>query len=389
MAHEPPRRGARRGRAARLALAGIAFLLATLLAETVLRAGQAGADAFCVWTPGIDTVFRPAPGVMAGIEGDSRFRTSSLGLRARELEPADVRRVLCLGGSTTECLYLDQDETWPARLEAAWNLAQPGVGTWVGNAGVSGRTTRDHVVVMRYLPEEIPELDLLLLLPGANDLTLRLARDDAYDPRFLERPDAEVTLLPRAFEQLPLRLQPAPFYKRTATWRMARALKRRFFERRAQDSAGSSYVRWRANRRAATAWRDELPPLESALDEFERNLRTIADECRAHGIELVLLTQPAAWRADLPPGFEPNLWMGWVGPSQEVVGQPYYTPAALRRGLDRYNAATRAVAAELGLLLVDLAAEMDGDVRWFYDDVHFDEAGAERVAELLAAALVR
>ena len=59
----------------------------------------------------------------------------------------------------------------------------------------------------------------------------------------------------------------------------------------------------------------------------------------------------------------------------------------LRTVLSRLNSATRAAAATTGALLVDLERSLDGDASAFYDDCHFTEAGAARVAEEIAAVL--
>ena len=63
-------------------------------------------------------VSRPLPGVFPGISGPSRVTANSLGIRGPELPPREAGyRLLCLGGSTTECHYLDDEETWPHLLE--------------------------------------------------------------------------------------------------------------------------------------------------------------------------------------------------------------------------------------------------------------------------------
>lgn len=59
----------------------------------------------------------------------------------------------------------------------------------------------------------------------------------------------------------------------------------------------------------------------------------------------------------------------------------------LREVLSRLNSATRAAAATTGALLVDLERELDGDASAFYDDCHFTESGAARVAEAVGRVL--
>ena len=52
-----------------------------------------------------------------------------------------------------------------------------------------------------------------------------------------------------------------------------------------------------------------------------------------------------------------------------------------------YNDVTRAVAAELGVPLVDLAHKLPKSSRYFYDTIHFTNEGASLVAEVLAGEL--
>jgi hypothetical protein len=221
-----------------------------------------------------------------------------------------------------------------------------------------------------------------------NDLALRLSQGASYDPAFLERANAEAELMPRAFEVLPLAELHGPFWKRTALWQaLSRARDRLSPGAAVQDRAGAVYVRWRAQRAAARPWLEELPDLSAAEAEFARNLGRLADAARARETNLVLVTQPAVWGADLAPEVEALLWLGGEGDFQSRAGSRYYSAGALERGLARFNDVVRRVASERDLQCIDLAREIASDPRCFYDDVHFNEAGAARVASILTSAL--
>jgi len=377
-------RTGRRGRLLRAAAAlALSSALALLAAELLLRASAPPRDGFFVWTPGLERTFHPDPARMPGIEGHSTFRIGSHGLRARELTPSDERRVLAVGGSTTECLYLDQGETWPALLEE-----RLGPGAWVANAGVSGRLTRDHVVQMEHLLPALPPLEGVVMLVGVNDLMLVLGKGDAYDPRGLDAPGARERTLPRAFEVLPRELDPVGFPRSTELWRRVLApLKARLSPPQAQDDAAEIYTTWRRHRREASRWIDELPDLAPALDEYERNVRAMASLCREAGARALFVTQPCLWSADPTPEQEALFWMGGVGDYQKTPGAAYYTAPALARGLAAFNERLRLVCAELGVDCLDLAALIPPDDAAFYDDVHFNEEGARRVASAIADVL--
>lgn len=373
----------------RIALSFLSLALSLALAEILLRAILFQAERSLLREPFQDVTFVPEPEVMPGVEGPSRFRTSSIGLRAEELPSEPALRLLALGGSTTECLYLDQSEAWPDLLESSL-AALRGERVWIGNAGVSGRNTRDHVVQLPRLLDSVSPLDAVLLLAGVNDLALRLSQGASYEPDVLARAGAQEELLARAFEVLPLGELHGPPWKRTALWQtLARARDRITGGAAVQDRAGAVYTRWRALRAAARPWTEDLPDLSSAEVEFARNLGRLADEALARGTRLVLLTQPAMWSDALAPEVEALLWLGGEGDFQSRPGCRYYSAGALARGLARFNDVVRRVANERGLHCVDLAREVGPDPRFYYDDVHFNEAGAQRVAAVLTTALTK
>jgi lysophospholipase L1-like esterase len=375
----------------RALLASSAILMSCLpgviLGEVLLR-GLAR-DEFYVWPPNLRYELHPTPEIMPGVSGVSRFEVNAHGLRGDDFSHRDQDvRLLALGGSTTECLYLDEPEAWPHLLERRLNAERKGV--WVGNAAKSGLNTWHHRVHAEKLLAQYPRIDLVLVLAGVNDLSQRLALDRAYAP-----PPAE-EVMDRAFEQKPYRFMPGPFYKRTALWQGLKKIDRRLrTEGMSQDPSGRIYVTWRRHRREAKVVREDVPDLGPALEDYAANLRAIAETAARHEARVVFLTQPALWREDLPEDLQNLLWMGGVGRFQEESGHDYYSAGALASAMAVYNRTLLETCQEIpGALCVDLAASIPRDATAFYDDVHFNEAGSRRVArvvaeEILAAELVR
>ena len=320
---------------------------------------------------------------MPGVSGASRFTTNALGLRGEEWSPDDSYRILTIGGSTTESLYLDDREAWPRLLQDRLNAGRAGSGVWVGNAGKSGLSSRHHVVQVMRLLEQHP-VDALVVLVGVNDLHYRLSRDTAFQPIDQEPKSEFRRIYLTAYSIWPAR--PARFWEPVAVQRRwARAHQRlERPEHVTQDDAGRNYVRWRRHRRAASALRGELPDLGPALLEYARNLHTIVDLAERHAARVVLATQPVMWHAELGPEERALLWLGGVGPFQSEPGHEYYTVEALADGMARYNAVLLEVCAARGLDCADLAAALPRDPSVFYDDCHLNEGGARQVAGLLA-----
>jgi hypothetical protein len=55
--------------------------------------------------------------------------------------------------------------------------------------------------------------------------------------------------------------------------------------------------------------------------------------------------------------------------------------------LELYNEVTREVGRERGVLVIDLARQMPKNSLYFYDLMHYTNAGAAKMAEIIAAQL--
>lgn len=103
-----------------------------------------------------------------------RFRTESYGIR-RDTDvtipkPPDVHRVLVLGDSQTSG-YANNDETYPGRLEEAWQARSPGQTVEVLNAGVDGYGPQQAYLWYRERAAPLdPDLVIFAIYVG-NDLS--------------------------------------------------------------------------------------------------------------------------------------------------------------------------------------------------------------------------
>ena len=349
---------------------------------------------FYVWPPNHRAAFNPAPGVMSGVTGVSRFIISADGIRGRRLTTSDGHRILVVGGSTSECLYLDQGEAWPAIVETSLQEALGRSDIWVGNVGKSGHSTRDHRLQVARLLDQLPRIDTVILLVGINDLLLRLRRDLDYRPLAEESPEYNRRLERHAFAvRRTSRLAP-PWSARTALGPLVHnasiraGLTEPSWADDVQDSAGWRYVSARRHRQRALAIRAAPPDLSTALIEYADNLRFIIADAERRDTDVVLMTQPSLYRPDLPPTLRELLWYGRVGVDRHSAGNEYYSFDAFATALGRYNETLLAVCATARINCLDLDATLPKDTTVFYDDVHFNEAGARQVAMRVVAHLL-
>lgn len=347
---------------------------------------------FHVWPPGLRQVFNPSPAVMPGITGPSRFVINRDGLRGDPLPHDEAYKILAIGGSTTECLYLDETEAWPYLLQRTLGATRK---VWIGNAGRSGLNTKSHIVQLTHLTEQYRGIDAVILLIGVNDFLQRLAKGAQYRPFLgvdaLPLPDYEI-LMSETFFTWPGSDHREPFFKRLALYRVTREMKYRYLtfaaKQLVQDADGSVFDVWRAHRRRASAVLPRLPDLPSALEEYSRNVKTIAGIAAQRGVRLIFATQPSLWRPDLTERDQALLWMGGIGKYQEESGHEYYAIAALAEGMNRYNHMLLTLCRTEGLECIDLEQELPKDTRMFFDDVHFTEAGSRQVAQVFSRYLM-
>lgn len=363
----------------------VLLALITQCVPVPARADEALFPGYLVWPPGMRHENHPAAGIFAGVEGPSRFETNGLGIRGPEMgtDRSQEFRILFLGGSATECFYLDQAEAWPALAGTMLPRPADGRRVWVGNVGRSGHNSRDHVVEMRHLLPSL-QIDLVVVQMGVNDLGLRLAQGSAYNPEFLATEENVQYQLRHAFSIRPEDPN-LPFYRKGYLGRLLGLAPADPSPKPHQvvDNAGHAFARWRQFRRTGKMVSD-LPPLEAALEEYARNAEEIVRRGREMGVEVVFLTQPALWREALTEEEQRTLWMGGTGDFQAGPGGTYYTAGALARALTAYNRTVLEVCTRTATDCLDLVPHVKQDLSIFYDDCHFNENGARKVASVVA-----
>jgi lysophospholipase L1-like esterase len=377
---EPSRSRSRRGTVL-LALASLAVSL--VLCEALLRWLRPLPDPYVMLKAGVQiswpgTAYVPSaypphytrevfaePGLPGIDRRPRRFTIDNLGYRGDSLampKPAGEVRIFMVGGSTTECVFLDDSEAVTRRLQDRLRAAYPGVDIRVYGAGKSGDKSWDHVAMVTHRIAHL-QPDVVIVFAGFNDfLSSVLAKD------YLLRGDTA-----------PGRRVPSRVVVRMATselqlYRLAHAALHRF------DPAETTiHSQYRQAARKARA-RREVPLPAADPTPFEENLRTLVGAIQAQGARAVLMTQASSWNSPDPVAAQWH-WM---------TGHPERFPERdLDAGLGRFNARTRAVGAELGAPVADLAAALPRRMDYFYDDVHFNVLGADRAAALLAETLVR
>jgi lysophospholipase L1-like esterase len=315
--------------------------------------------------------FRPDRALLPGVSEAVSFVVNDFGFRNSRMttidKPAGEIRMFAVGGSTTECLYLDEHDAWTEVLQRRLATRHPTVN--VINAGRSGDTTRDHLALLSqrliaYSP------DYVVFLVGVNDLGLHLERDYSA-----VRDDARSTV-PESRATMGVLL-----WSRAAdVSQLARRLINVARSRLKEDSRGNpvqdTVGRWvESARQKRTELKIRDVDVESfPRPEYEQNIRALVHVTRSAGAVPVLVTQPVLWGA--PPGdWEKLLWVTHGGrvPQQD-----------LWKLMERFNHVLRRIAADLDIRLIDLSRSLPKSTSVFYDDDHFTVEGARLVGEFIA-----
>ncbi len=293
----------------------------------------------------------------------SRHASNGQGLRGDPIVGRDIE-LLVLGGSTVECSLLDEPDALVARIAAS------------ARTKLDGATLRAAALAQGGLP-------LVGLLPELEAFT--------SDER---RPSVIIGMF--GANEAQAFFNHAPWVSRGPglpwdAWidpASPFGVRGREETYRGWYRPGSGGRFLDAPRRAyadSTSWVEQLHPghvsiLRDALGDYVASLKALALLAERRDATLVLVTQP------LSPWAPPAEGRGWAPFIYAAEGEGFVpSPELTRLLVAAFNAQTRGFAAEHGIALVDLAAQLEGCSACFYDQWHFANTGAARAGEAIGS----
>ena len=342
----------------------IVSIIGLCLGEVVLRVVES-TSYVPIWKPHLKKIFFPADGVMPGVVGEKIFSINSNGIRGDEFSREYDYYILAIGGSTTECLYLDDKEAWPYLTQMG--LEMKGIQAWVGNVGKSGARIENHISDFTRIIKRFPFIDGVVVMVGINELSEALA--NSLEVKSESEHKAETERL---------------WYKKTSLWRLGNKVKQRVFfqnDRLIQDNVGAVYNDWRRNRRLAKKY-NTMPHLAMHLSNYKSSLNNFVDVATQAGMRTIFMTQPTMWRTNLSSDEDKLMWFGWGG-SNQVNSTRYYSIEVMMSTMSEFNRVLLEVCSERDVECIDLAMLVEKDTSTFYDDCHFNVSGSRKTAEIL------
>lgn len=307
--------------------------------------------------------------IIKRLDSEITIARNSIGFRGAEPPPELSRAVsiISIGGSTTQCFFLSEGETWTDRLGV---LLKPFVrNLWVNNAGLDGHSTYGHQVL---LEDHILKLKpkIVVLLVGANDM----GRDPGAEW------DAENVKSGISFASTAAFVKSLSPYSEVASlvanlFRSLNAYKRGLIHQNVDIKTLGEHD-FDENRRRVYRSANLLPKY---TEGFRNRLTKIVSVARAAGIEPVLMTQPGLLGEGVDPETGVNLERVLLGPGATANGKMWWEV------MEGYNEITREVGLNQHVVVVDLAHRLTKTSRYFYDTIHFSSEGAEAVARILAS----
>jgi hypothetical protein len=270
-----------------------------------------------------------------------------------------------LGGSTTECIYDDENNRFPylagRMIEERTRLK---VNSY--NAAKSGNNSLHSINVLLNKALAVNP-DVVVMMHNINDLSILL-----YEKTYWNRHPTRSPLLVKE-----------PTWKTVGknleeTFRLARDLVIPNLYN-AVHRLVHVESKFKTDEFKQVRGRKIEVRQEQLVPEFTLNLQTFINICRARGITPVLMTMPSRLK-DAPDPLIARMMKGLE--DQQGIGYRDFKGA-----FDRFNQVIREVGAQNQALVVDLAREMPPEKEYMSDVAHYTPAGSRLAAQNIAAAL--
>ena len=281
-------------------------------------------------------------------------RKNRIGFRGNELPDyfEEYLTVITVGGSTTECYYVSDGDTWTDHLGRT--LGANFTNFWINNAGLDGHSTYGHIVLMEdHIVAIKPKV--VLFLTGLNEDHSTL---NQFDARQQTKTLADYSEIFSVILNLV---------------RAARA--RRIAVPHQLDLNITERVHMQDDPQMV---QDLLLEKLGRIESYGRRLQRLIHICRSNDIKPVIITQPALFGTQIDE---------YTGVDLTSIKVSTISGSTAWVILESFNNKARQVAREQGVLIIDLAKELPKNSRYFYDFGHYSSEGCKKVAEIIYQSL--
>jgi len=265
--------------------------------------------------------------------------------------------IVFLGGSTTECMFVDEAHRFPY---VAGQILEQETGARINsyNGGMSGSNTLNAIDIL--INKVIPlKPDVVVFMENINDLSTLL-----YEGTYWNKRTARSPLETLKKRQLVGKLLKEIFIPNL-----------NYAYRNLQKTLSGQEEDEFAGARGKKLIIDQ----PQMVHDFAADLQTIVCTCKAWGIVPVLMTQANRITDNPDP-----VVAAYIGRDGRDRGISY---PQFKELYDAFNDTIRDVGRKNQVMVIDLAREVPADKKYLYDLVHFNDAGAQLAARIIAARL--
>jgi hypothetical protein len=297
------------------------------------------------------------------------FRIDANGfIMPSKIHPDPQLTLAFLGGSTTECAYVDEENRFPY-LAGRLLEKKTGLRTDSYNAGKAGNTSLHSLDVL--LNKVIPvKPDVAVMMHNVNDLAVLIFEKSYWTKNPYRSPLVEIK---PSFKTAMKSIEESFHIMRDLYLpHLSRQLKNFYYYVVGHKFPVDEFKQARGHKIQIDKNR--------LVSEFSMNLQTFVDISRARKITPVLMTMANRLK-DHPDAFIQSLHRTTV---ESGTGLNYKDFKEL---FDLFNQTIRKVAAANNVLVIDLDRKVPKEKELMYDVVHLTDAGSKYVADVIAAEL--
>lgn len=308
--------------------------------------------------PNQNFTFQSKEGLL-GLDTSVTFLINNYGFRGNVLKRKKSTdfRIFLIGGSTTECLMIDESKAPHTIIQNQLKEYK----TEVFNAAKSGDMSVDHLAMLAHRVVHL-QPDAIVLFCGINDLK----RSNNFDYTFID------SVGYNEFRSSSFKTDFKLFMSNFQIYRRLHAV----FSKQSLET-----INWKSNFKEKAETVSKLPKMKLLpkinLEAYKTNLNSFIGICLSQNIKLILVTQASTWNSKLDSTISNLHWM-------TSYGSVRANEKDLDSLLECYNDVMRELAQERNVLLFDLAKKIPKTSFYFYDDCHFNNNGAKLYADSIS-----
>lgn len=279
---------------------------------------------------------------------------NSIGLRGSDLDTLSKIRIFTVGGSTTHCMYLSDNQEWTKILSDSLKLLNKYI--WINNAGFSGQSTFGHLLLTKdYLIKFKPKY--IIYYVGINDL---LRTESSYK-------DNEFIL---------------------SNWNLKRYFYWSKFIFLLENIYTTKLLKYSFintdEKKIYFSTLDDMKTLEDPIDsniiyqyleDYKSRINKIIDVCFTNNVTPIFLTQSSLFTCGYDSSNTINLGNKSIDGKASVCSAYHY--------LNAYNNKLLELCEQRDVYCIDMAKYMQKDTSFFYDFVHFTPKGSQVFSNIL------